>query len=43
MIIGIMVIEIRFFNMNKKKKYEELHYCIFANISYPIQHIFTNF
>jgi len=45
MIIGIMVIEFRFFNLNKrkKKKYEELQYCIFVNISYHIQHIFTNF
>ena len=30
-----MVIEFRFFNLNKKnKKYEELQYCIFAKISY---------
>ena len=37
-----MVIEFRFFNL-KKKKYEELQYCIFVNISYHTQHIFTNF
>ena len=49
MIIGITVIEFRFFNLTKKKKkkkkkkYEELQYCIFANISPYIQYIFIVF
>ena len=44
MIIGITVIEFRFFNLKeKKKKYEELQYCISANISHCIQWIFIFF
>jgi len=42
MIIGVMVIEFHCFNLKEKKR-EELQYCIIDNISYHIQHIFTNF
>ena len=41
MIIGIMVIEFRFFNMNKKKNYNTAFLLISHTII--IQHIFTSF